>query len=143
MHLSFYAPPPQVGQGAEIWANFTAGCSQGVGDLNLLSAHAHCRSYFMQQTDIQHQIGRVQTDIQHQIRIGLGPPTFQIGGGALPPQFSTSCTEKYNIISFPGLGLHWATLPLVWSTALLRQRIVVLPSGRLSNSHGLTLRPPV
>ena len=36
-------------------------------------------------------------------------------GGAWALQL---CTEKYNIISFPGLGLYWATLPLVWPTAL-------------------------
>ena len=46
------------------------------------------------------------------------------GGGGAPPHFSTCCTEKYNIISFPGIGLHWATLPLIWSAALPRQHIV-------------------
>ena len=59
-------------------------------------------------------------------------------GGAWALQL---CTEKYNIISFPGLGLHWATLPLVWSTALPRQHIVVSPrpheTKRIVCSHAV------
>ena len=100
-------------------------------------------------------------------RGGLGPPTFQIGGVSAPPIFLLVVQRNTIIISFPGIGphwatlhwatlgytglhwaalgytglhctglhwatlhwatLHWATLPLVWSAALPRKRIVVSP----------------
>ena len=59
-----YGPPPPGGAGAgDLSTTLTAECfwGGGIGDLNLLSAHANCGSYLVQQTDVQRQHGRVQT----------------------------------------------------------------------------------
>ena len=59
-----HGPPPPGGAGAgDLSTTLTAECfwGGGIGDLNLLSAHANCGSYLVQQTDVQRQHGRVQT----------------------------------------------------------------------------------